>query len=303
MGASRTWKDELRQIQQADQLGKDTLLVDEISFWQQKLALVQGNSKADIKLRQEINAQIATADKQLHQDELRVQQLAIETQREAELEQLDVEKKAVQEKRALRQIDAKEEEAALLAINARVTQIKLAALEQQRALAAGDLVKQAEIDKQIAALKRTSGREVADIQKQTTTEIAKDWDTVFDHVTNTFSQTVTAIINGTQTLRGGLRSIFQNIALDFIASKLKELQHHAAIELAKRGITTTTAAHKVATEGAAAIKSLAITVATRSRRVAVHAARAAAAAYAAIAGIPFVGPVLAPIAAGSRSPA
>jgi hypothetical protein len=95
-----------------------------------------------------------------------------------------------------------------------------------------------------------------------------------------------------------LRSIFQNITLDFIASKLKELQHHAAIELAKRGITTATAAHKVATEAGAALKSLAITAASAIKEIAIHAARAAAAAFAAIAGIPFVGPFLAPIAAG-----
>jgi hypothetical protein len=81
--------------------------------------------------------------------------------------------------------------------------IKLAALEEERALAAGDLVRQAEIDRQIAALKRGSAREVADIQKQTTVEIAKDWEGVFDHVSNVFSQTVTGIINGTQTLRNG----------------------------------------------------------------------------------------------------
>src|SRR5206468_8348646 len=114
---------------------------------------------------------------------------------------------------------------------------------------------------------------------------AKDWEGVFDHVSNVFSQTVTGIINGTQTLRNGLRSIFQNITLDFIASKLKELQHHAAIELAKRGITTATAAHKIATEGAAAVKSLAITAATALKEIAIHAARAAAAAFAAIAAI------------------
>lgn len=291
-------KRQLAEQLKSEEKGKDALLQEEIAFWQAKLAQVRGGTAADMKLRQQINAQLLAAEKQLHADERRVQQIAIETQRETALEQLDVEKQTIQEKRALRQIDAKQEETALLALNAQVTAIKLAALEEQRALAEGDLVKQAEIDKQIAALKRASAREIVTIHKNTTTEIAKDWDTVFDNVSNVFSQTVTAIINGTQTLRNGLKSIFQNIVLDFAAAKLKELQHHLAIELAKRGITTETAAHKVATEGAAAIKSLAITVATAIKEIAVHAARAAAGAYAAIALIPFVGPVLAPIAAG-----
>jgi hypothetical protein len=117
-------------------------------------------------------------------------------------------------------------------------------------------------------------------------------------VSNVFSQSVTAIINGTQTLRGALKGIFQNIVLDFAASKLKELQHHVAVELAKRGITTATAAHKLATEGAAAVKSLAITAATTLKAIAMHAVHAMAAAWAAISAIPIVGPVLAPIVAG-----
>jgi hypothetical protein len=180
-----------------------------------------------------------------------------------------------------------------------VQAIKLAALEEERALAAGDLVQAGGDRSADRALKRGSAREVADIQKQTTVEIAKDWDGVFDHVSNVFSQTVTGDHQrDADAARNGLRSIFQNITLDFIASKLKELQHHAAIELAKRGITTATAAHKVATEAGAALKSLAITAASAIKEIAIHAARAAAAAFAAIAGIPFVGPVLAPIAAG-----
>jgi hypothetical protein len=293
------WKDELRQIQQIEELGKDTLLVDEISFWQKKLALVQGNSKADVKLRQQINAEILAADKQLHADEQRAAAIRAQIQRDTQIEELDVERRAIEERRALHEIDAQEAERELIALNERVTAIKIAALEEQRALAVGDMVKQAEIDQQLAALKRTSAREVADIHKQTTVEIAKDWEGVFDHVSNVFSQSVTAIINGTQTLRGALKGIFQNIVLDFAASKLKELQHHVAVELAKRGITTATAAHKLATEGAAAVKSLAITAATTLKAIAMHAVHAMAAAWAAISAIPIVGPVLAPIVAGA----
>jgi hypothetical protein len=56
----------------------------------------------------------------------------------------------------LRQIDAKEAEQELARAEPARLAIKLAALEEQRALAKGDLVKQAEIDQQIAQTKRAA---------------------------------------------------------------------------------------------------------------------------------------------------
>lgn len=293
-----TWREEFAKLAALDHAGKDTLLADEAVFWRQKLAMVQGGTKADEKLREQIGARIRELGKQLHADELESVRIRNETRRQGELDALDIEREGIEERRSLHQIEATDAEAQLIALNQRVLAIKLAALEEQRALVAGDMVAVARIDKQIEEAKRASGREITGITKETTKTVADDWESMFGHVTNVFSQSVTAIINGTQSLRGALRGIFQNITLDFLASKAKELQHHIAIELAKRGVTTGTALHKVATESWAALKSLAITAASAIKEIAIHAARAAAAAFAAIAGIPFVGPVLAPIAAG-----
>lgn len=292
------WKDELAQTQAAEEAGKDTLLVDEISFWQAKLRTIQGNGKADVKLRQQINAEILGADKQLHADELRSAEIRAQAKRDAALEELEIERRSIEDRRNARELDAQQAEAQLLALNARMLEIRIADLERQRELAAGDMVKTAEIDAQIAAAKRAAGREIVQIHKETTGAIAGEWDQVLGRVEQGLERTINGLITGTQSLRQGLKGIFQGMTIDFLTQKSAELRHHVAVELAKRGITTSTVAHKIITEGAGAVKSIAITVATGLKQIVVYAATAAAGAYAALAAIPLIGPILAPVAAG-----
>ncbi|MDB4882388.1 MAG: hypothetical protein JWL95_1154 [Gemmatimonadetes bacterium] len=297
-GRLAAWKDELNQIKAADELGKDTLLVDEISFWQAKLRTIQGNAKADVKLRQQINAELLAADNQLHADELATQRIHIQARRDESLEALDIQKQDIQQRAALGQIDRQETEQRLAALNQAVLAIKLQALEEDRALAMGNQKELAAIDERIIATKRASASEMAAIGRQTTVDIAADWDALFGQIGTVMERTINGMITGTQSLRQSLKSIFQNIVLDFAASKLKQLQHHIAGELAMRGITTATAAHKILTESWAALKSIAIAAASAIKKIAVFAAEAAAGAYSALVSIPYVGPVLAPIAAG-----
>jgi hypothetical protein len=66
------WRDELRQQLQDEQHFFADSKTEELAFWQQKLALVQGGSDQDVKLRRQVNDQIFQLQKALAQQEERL---------------------------------------------------------------------------------------------------------------------------------------------------------------------------------------------------------------------------------------
>ncbi len=83
-----------------------------------------------------------------------------------------------------------------------------------------------------------------------------------------------------------------------VGLKVSELPVHFGIEQAKTGATVMGEGERVAAQEAGAAEGLAIKAAMAIKQIAIDAYTAFAGAYAAIAAIPYVGPVLAPVAAG-----
>lgn len=84
-----------------------------------------------------------------------------------------------------------------------------------------------------------------------------------------------------------------------VAGEETELATTAVTETSKTGATATGAAARVGIEASAAASTTAITASTALSQIAARAASAAAGAYSAIAAIPIVGPVLAPVSAAA----
>ncbi len=118
--------------------------------------------------------------------------------------------------------------------------------------------------------------------------IAKKWVTVFDGIHTAFTNTISKLRQTGGTFRDFMRGLFQNIVDAFAASQLKMLEAHAAMWLSQKGITAQGVLETVALNAWGAI-----------RVIAMKAAEAAAGAWSAISGIPYVGPFLAPAAAAS----
>jgi hypothetical protein len=274
-------------LKNVSEKGKDDLLKEEMDYWQKQHDLVTGNSKEDVKLREQLLLKKLAAQHAYNGDAKRAAMIETQIVRDGQLEQLDIEKQAIEERHALREIDHQEAAVQLRALANQALDIRNAQFDDEEALAHGDMEKLAAIDAKRAASFRIWSKELATVNKTTTLGIAKDWEGVFSHFTNALQTSFQGVIQGTQTLRQALGNLWRNVALDFAASKAQELKVHLAGELAKRGITTSSALHSVASTAWAALKN-----------VAAYAAQAAAAAWAAISAIPFVGPFLAPAAAG-----
>ena len=244
----------------------DKLLELERKFWTSKLATIRQGEKDTESATLAMNGKRIAAEHKLAQDEKKAAEVRVQITRDAELEKLDVERSAIEEQRARHEISAADAESRLISVNARVLQIKVDAIEAQKKLETDWVVKQAEYDQKIETAKRTAAASALKISKDTTLQIAKDWDAALSHITDAIRISFQGVMQGTQTLGDAMRNLFRNITLDFVAGKAVELKTHLATELAKRNITTATVAHHVLSE----IAKTAATVTGATARLAVE---------------------------------
>lgn len=135
--------------------------------------------------------------------------------------------------------------------------------------------------------------------KQARREYAAEWKQVFDDVSGSFGRAIDAA----STKAGFLREVWRSVWYDMVQTSARwaasEVSTWAAMELAKAGITKKSVTERVAAESWGAIKTIAIKTWEAIKWIALHAAKAAAAAWSALAGIPIIGPALGVAAAAA----
>lgn len=129
-------------------------------------------------------------------------------------------------------------------------------------------------------------------------------------IKSAFGSTIQGILQGTTTLKQGMKNAFQSIVLSYAGSLANmaidaaahwawELLGFGTKEVSKTAATTAEETGRVAAATTAAVSIKAITAASGVSQIATHAAVASAAAFAATASIPVVGLAAAPAAAAS----
>lgn len=279
--------------------GKDTLLEIEMDFWQSKMDATDRGTKDGQKLYDQYQAQLLASIRTYNADAKKEGQIQVQAVRDNALAQLDIDKQTIEEERALREIDARDAQTLLVANANAAYQLKKQALDDEMALADGDLVRMAQLQQQRTALERSHTKELAGIHKETTLEITHNWESTFSTIARTVETSFDGVIKRTETLRDAMRNVFRGIALDYIEGKLEEAKTDAAVEIAKREAAGETAAHAVAMTAWSGLQTIASKTWEGIQWIAIEAAKAAASAWAAISAIPLVGPFLAPVAAAA----
>ncbi len=127
---------------------------------------------------------------------------------------------------------------------------------------------------------------------EATDKLEREWSRTLEHVPDVFA---TAIKNMKGTA-GSFRDFWREMWYDLVAISGKAIwdvvADHYAGELAKKGITKAAAADRILTEAAAAVRVVAVKTWEGIQWIGVEAAKAAAAAWSAMAGIPVIGPAL-----------
>ena len=148
-------------------------------------------------------------------------------------------------------------------------------------------------------IRRRYAAQGMEIQRQTALESQGIWRDLTDSISGLWDRGVQALMNGTLTWRNATQAIGAEMVKWFATSVVG-----GKVKAWLAGETVQTLATKVGTtarslwEGLAAKKSVLLWAAAAAKNIMSSAWEAMAGAYKAIAGIPYVGPVLAPIAAG-----
>ena len=123
--------------------------------------------------------------------------------------------------------------------------------------------------------------------------IRDKWDTIFSAISSTISTSIQGMILGTTTFKQAWNSLMTNILASFVDMGVKLLLRWIANEIAMTTATTAGVAVRTAAEQAGASQSVLVQAGAAVKNILNSAWEAAAAAFKAIAGIPFVGPALA----------
>lgn len=156
------------------------------------------------------------------------------------------------------------------------------------------------IEAEKAAIRQRYGAQGMEIQRQQALESQTIWSSLTDSISGLWDKGMQAMMQGTLTWSNAFRAVGSEMARWFAVDVVgKKVKLWLLGETAKTGATATGTAARLVLEAGAALKSVAIHGAAAAKNIMVNAWAAMAAAWQAIVGIPYVGPVLAPIAAAA----
>ncbi len=274
----------------------------EIAYWNEVLAKNKATAEERIAITRKVNQLTLELQKQEkdRRDKLNLEK--VDSDKRAALDALAVEEQHAQAMQQSGQITSAELLTLQRNYEDRRYQIEVDAQQQRINLMKGDpnqdpVALQKLLD-EMEAIRRKHALDIAKINDQMAAESSKKWQTMLQPISQAFDTSIKGIIMGTTTMQKALSNIFQSILGEFISMGVKMVVRWAATELAKTSATVTSVGVRTAAETAGAATSTAVGGGAAITNIMNSAYEAMAGAYKAIVGIPFVGPVLAPVAAG-----
>lgn len=224
-------------------------------------------------------------------------ELALTRTRAIKQSEIDLERVRIEESAALGEISGTKKLEMLAQLKEQEFQLELQSAMDRAALVENDVIAYQQAQDRILEIKRKHELDKANIEKEIKVSNKKDFDDKVSPFEKAFEKSINGIIAGTQTLRGAMKSLAQSVALEFSNMGVKMLVQWAANQLRMTMATATGTAARGAIETAGAAKSMALGGATAFKSIMNSAYETMASAYKAIAGIPFIGPFLAPVVA------
>lgn len=288
----------------------------EIELWRNNL----DERLAAAQRAQERNRALYGADSREYQESAR-EIAAIERQKQQQLAQLAEQGRAARETAALAEVDFERSVADLAAQQGAITSGERLALEQgfeqQRyaiALAASQerlalLQAERDVDQvavqaaqlRIEALQRTHQQRMSLLAQEQGGTFREAWGGAVQSLASQWQGGLAQLLQGNMKFSTAWRGMLSSIQQQFFTSVSQMGLRWIAGEAMKTGATATGTAARFALETAAAAKSIALWAATALKNIITSAWQAFASAYAAIAGIPYVGPFLAPVVAAGAA--
>ena len=189
------------------------------------------------------------------------------------------------------------------AIADKIYQIKLGELEKEKALAATKPEETARINSEIVRLQDAHTATMLSLADKATAQQIKDAQGQVSPTLSAFAQITTGFVEGTLTRQQAELRVGEAIVAHEIQWGMQKLINHITIDNAKTLVTAEGEAKRVALTMAAEAEAAAIHALHAVEWIVTEAAKAAASAFTAVAGIPIIGPALAvaaSVAAGAE---
>lgn len=229
-----------------------------------------------------------------------ISQIALERRRTFQLGELELETQKLEQMLAMGEVDNQQRLVQLSVLKDQEYQIELQAAMDRAAMLETDAVAYQQAMDKILEIKRKHEIDKKTIENEAARQNKADFDAMFSPISNSFNKALTGMMQGTQTWQQVVRNAGQNVVAEYATIGLKMFTSWAANELRKTMATAAGSQARVGIETAAAAQSTALSGSTTLVSIMNDAYEAMAGAYAAISGIPFVGPFLAPaVAAGA----
>lgn len=137
------------------------------------------------------------------------------------------------------------------------------------------------------------------LNQQAVAESVRSWQSMLQPISSAVSSSLTGMITGHENFRQALANIGNAIVSDFVSMAVRRATNWLAGELTMTSASAAGNAARAASHTAAAAEGKAVDAAASSTSVFGDANKAAAGAFSAVAGIPIIGPILAPPAAAA----
>jgi hypothetical protein len=261
---------------------------DEVSFWQEKLALTEAGSKA----RLAVEGNIYQLQKQLVVQNERDALAAFDADEKVTDAAYTRKKAAIQASAELGQISSKEEIAELQGMLETKWSLEQDYFEKKFAAAENDVRTQQKLvdEVRLSYEKFLTERQKLDIQAVQNSERA--WQSLMQPIQRAFDTSITGMILGTTTLQKAVANITQSIIGEFVNLGVKMVTNWIASELAMTTATEAGAAARTAAEGEGLAAGLAMKALNAIKSIVTDSAQAFGGIFA------FLAPIMGPAAAG-----
>ena len=242
--------------------------------------------------------EMAQAAREHAAQQLQIEQAQAERRQAASLGEIEAEQQRLEARRALGEISAEQELAALAKLEERKYRIELDYARQRAELVQDDPVAYEQALAKIEAIERAHAQRIGKIN----TDLAKEqnalWASLGDRAASLWDKGLQAMMNGTLTWKNAFKAVLTELTSWFVVDVVgKKVKAWLAGEVAKTTATQTGSAARLAAEQTASSAGLLAQMGSVIKSIMNFAAEAFAGVFAALSGIPIVGPAMAAAAA------
>lgn len=235
--------------------------------------------------------------KEVEAEKLRIQDAALGAAQQRAAHEIEIERGKGAMLLATGRINAVERAQMEIALENEAYALKLSYLEQRLALYAMEKAEVEKINAEILALKQGHELQMQQLDVQHFESSKAGWDSYFSVINDAFANSIQGMVFQGTTLREAWGSIMQSILGSLIQTGVKMATNWASTQLGMTSATVTGAAVRTAAEVSSAKASTAANAGAAIKNIMTKAVEVFANVYNAIAGIPYVGPFLAPVMA------